>query len=304
MDHPQKISAKRLEQLKNMAEARMEMGQATPLEKAIPELVAALEPVPEAKHTDNTAEDTDQLIEQAQVALQTARSKTHMVHEGRYVYDMEQRRFLHVGSDGSERTMFRAFEFSFDEQNVALWAFNDASRMVELVQELISGPLNTIEDLEQLSAEKRVAVELINAEGLTGEYVHRLDAEGLVEHTVHDPDAASTARRGDQSGSEAILHLYPLAGEHGDAMISANPEGLRILKERIEGALAATTAGGYYIDHGYSDDPEQQLFAADGEGYNVTVECRPAGVHDPDWQDRPEPYYVPRRRAREAGMEV
>lgn len=255
--------------------------------------------VGEEAGSSETASSTDPLIAEIQQMAKTARRKTHAVREGRYVYDHDGDRFVHVRSDGAERTMFRACEFSFDEQNVALWAFNDAPRMAEVAHELAGRYRHTEEHLRRAEPERRVAIELINAEGLTGEYVHRLDAEGLVDHKAHDDVPAGTGAETSLS-SEAVLHLYSLADEHGDAMISGNSEGLRILKHRLERALQSTAEGGYYMDHGYSENKDEQIFAADGEGYHITVECRPASVHDPSWQQRPEPYYVSRRFARES----
>lgn len=123
-----------------------------------------------------------------------------------------------------------------------------------------------------------------------------------MEQQVHDADSASP-ETGWRTYPDAVLHLHPLTIEHGDAMISGNREGLRILKDRLQQALDSTSADTYYLDHGYTDDSRMQLFAADGEGYDLSVECRPGGCHDPAWEARPEPYYVSRRRAREAGMD-
>lgn len=347
MPESQPISERRLEQLKNMAEAQQEMGQATTLETTIPELVAQIYSLREqsarAEHkvaaaiedlhniaAQATGEDDAvtamaararqrlrgdpgpgaeaeaeiyELLDRAKTVAEYASRKTEGIREGRYVYDHDQHRFVHIRADGEERTMFRSFEFYFDEQNVALWAFNDAPRTIGLIGELADRLGRNQVNLDRSQAEKQAAVELINDEDLSGEYVHRLDSAGLLEHPVHG--AASEPTRDDKdSNSEAVLHLYPLVHEHGDAMISGNPEGLRILKSRLEKALSSASGTGHYIDHGYADGPEMQLFAADGEGYDLSIECRPRGCHDPDWQKRPEPYFVSRRRAREQGMDA
>jgi hypothetical protein len=86
-----------------------------------------------------------------------------------------------------------------------------------------------------------------------------------------------TGRQGEPQ--EPVLHLYPLADEHGDALISGNREGLRILRDRIEAALSATRGHSYYMDHGYTDNPGEAIFAADGEQYHLGIECGPFGPH-------------------------
>lgn len=46
------------------------------------------------------------------------------------------------------------------------------------------------------------------------------------------------------------------------------------------------------------------MFASDGEGYDLSIEKREGGPHAALWEPLPEPYYVPRKRVREAGMDV
>lgn len=203
MAQPQKIPARRLNQLKSMAQARIELGDATALEKEIPALIAASE--------------------------------------------------------------------------------------------------STVES-EGLKAEKRVAVELINAEGLTSEYVHRLDSEGLIDHTAHAANPSEPAKaysaepREDSATEDAVLHIYPLSDEHGDAAISANSSALRLLRDAIDRLLE---------DHGpLKSAGEVRVFAADGEGFDLSIEKREGPPHAALWEQLPEPYYVSRRRAREAGMDV
>lgn len=176
-----------------------------------------------------------------------------------------------------------------------------ASALEEAIPGLVEEILALRAERERAEAEKRVALDIMNGENLTGEYVHRPDAEGLPADPVHEPP--HNPAPDNSSPREAVLHLYPLGMEHGDAMLSGNLEGLRMLEVRL-GRFLAGAPRGHYIDHGYSDDPQTKLFTADGEEYHLAIECRPAGVHDPDWQKRPEPYYVSRRRARRAGMAV
>ena len=82
----------------------------------------------------------------------------------------------------------------------------------------------------------------------------------------------------------------------GDAAISANSGALRMLHDVIERLLE---------DHGpLKSADEVRVFAADGEGFDLSIEKREGPPHASIWEQLPEPYYVPRRRAREAGMDV
>lgn len=174
-------------------------------------------------------------------------------------------------------------------------AIGEASAIEAAVPELVAEIFALRAQRDVLQTERHVAVELINTEGLTGEYVHRLDAEGLVDHKAHDGVPAGTGAETSLS-SEAVLHLYPLADEHGDAAISANSGALRMLHDVIERLLE---------DHGpLKSADEVRVFAADGEGFDLSIEKREGPPHASIWEQLPEPYYVPRRRAREAGMDV
>lgn len=92
---------------------------------------------------------------------------------------------------------------------------------------------------------------------------------------------------------EAVLHLYPLSGEHGDGQIVGSRKALTALRDQLD-HIIEHHAG--YVHRGY--------YAADGEGYDLVVESLDRGCHDPAWDERPEPYYVARRAARENGMMV
>ena len=83
-------------------------------------------------------------------------------------------------------------------------AVGEDSALEAAIPELVTEIFALRGERDRLEAEKRVAVELINGENLTGEYVHKLDEAGLLEHSVHDPPL-------DTSSTEAVLHLYPLA---------------------------------------------------------------------------------------------
>lgn len=95
------------------------------------------------------------------------------------------------------------------------------------------------------------------------------------------------------STPEAVLHLYPLKGEHEDGRIVGSLTALTALRDQID----------HIVEHG-SSHVHRGYYAGDGEGYDLTVELVDKGCHDPVWDETPEPYYVPRRRAREHGMNV
>lgn len=92
---------------------------------------------------------------------------------------------------------------------------------------------------------------------------------------------------------EAVLHLYPLAGEHEDGRIVGSRRALTALRDQLNHIVEHNSR---YVHRGY--------YAADGEGYDLTVELVDRGCHDPVWEEMPEPYYVSRRAARENGMDV
>lgn len=99
-----------------------------------------------------------------------------------------------------------------------------------------------------------------------------------------------------QPREDPVIHLYPLSDEHGDATISANSAALRMLRDAIEGLLE---------DHGpLKSAGEVRVFASDGEAYDLSIEKREGAPHAALWELLPEPYFVPRGRAREAGMDV
>lgn len=91
----------------------------------------------------------------------------------------------------------------------------------------------------------------------------------------------------------AVLHLYPLAGEHEDGRIVGSRKALTALRDQLDHVVEH---GARYVHRGY--------YAADGEGYDLTVELLDKGCHAPAWDGLPEPYYVSRRAAREHGMNV
>jgi hypothetical protein len=90
-----------------------------------------------------------------------------------------------------------------------------------------------------------------------------------------------------------VLHLYPQSEEHGEGRIVGSRKALTALRDQLD-HIVEHEAG--YVHHGYE--------AADGEGYDLAVELLDRGCHDPAWEERPEPYYVVRRAAREHGMMV
>lgn len=116
--------------------------------------------------------------------------------------------------------------------------------------------------------------------GLAGtRHVERKDSMSSDHPSEHEP--------------EAVLHLYPLGGEHEDDRIVGSLTTLTALRDQLE----------YIVEHG-SRCVHRGYYAADGEGYDLTVELLDKGCHDPTWDGLPEPYYVTRRAAREHGMDV
>jgi hypothetical protein len=72
-----------------------------------------------------------------------------------------------------------------------------------------------------------------------------------------------------------ILNIYGQESWHTDARIVGDREGLEALKQVIQDAL--DTAGKGDGSATTPDEPEP-LFASDGEGYQLTVEC-----HNGQW---------------------
>ena len=68
-----------------------------------------------------------------------------------------------------------------------------------------------------------------------------------------------------------ILNIYGQEMEHCDARIIGNKEGLTELRDTINNALMSGGKAKTLRTH----DP---LFASDGEGYNILIEC-----HDDKW---------------------
>jgi len=91
----------------------------------------------------------------------------------------------------------------------------------------------------------------------------------------------------------AVLHLYPQSDEHTNGRIVGSRKALTALRDQLDHIVEH---GAAYVHRGY--------YTADGEGYDLIVELLDKGPHDPAWDERPEPYYVSRRIAREHGMNV
>jgi len=74
-----------------------------------------------------------------------------------------------------------------------------------------------------------------------------------------------------------LLHIYAQEFEHGEAVIKGNTAGLTELRDTLNRALANGSAKSMDKD---------ELFTADGEGYEVQVE-----LHDGHWGTEPDGSY-------------
>ncbi|MDD5704040.1 MAG: hypothetical protein PHU23_18565 [Dehalococcoidales bacterium] len=94
-----------------------------------------------------------------------------------------------------------------------------------------------------------------------------------------------------------IIHIYDQPFEHSDARILGNREGLTSLRDAIDRALAGekVVMGGFdhkNLDSQVLHNAEDVIWATDGEGYELHVEC-----NDSDWmsefwnRDENKPYY-------------
>ena len=83
---------------------------------------------------------------------------------------------------------------------------------------------------------------------------------------------------GPQPDEMRLLHIYSQPCEHFEARIVGNDSGLRVLRDAIIKALREGQAS------------SGELFASDGEGYQVEVTLMPDDWHDPKWDD---PKYYP-----------
>jgi hypothetical protein len=72
-------------------------------------------------------------------------------------------------------------------------------------------------------------------------------------------------------------------------------KALTALRDQLNHIVNIVEHGAGYVHHGY--------YTADGEGYGLVVELLDRGCHDPAWDQRSEPYYIPRRYARKHWME-
>lgn len=68
-----------------------------------------------------------------------------------------------------------------------------------------------------------------------------------------------------------ILNIYGQAFYHQEARIVGNKEGLLVLRDAIDEAIKTSKAR--------TSNDDAPLFASDGEGYAVIVEC-----HDDEWE--------------------
>lgn len=88
---------------------------------------------------------------------------------------------------------------------------------------------------------------------------------------------------GPQPDEMLLLHIYSQPWEHSEARVIGNDAGLRALRDTIIEALREGQA------------ESNELFASDGEGYQVEVTLMPDDWEDPKW-DKPEnrPHYCDR----------
>lgn len=80
----------------------------------------------------------------------------------------------------------------------------------------------------------------------------------------------------------AVLHIYSQTHEHSEAVIIGNSLGLRLLASAILDAIRKDKA-----------KTEEEVFATDGEGYDVVVKVLPDSWHDKAWKKYP-PHYCDR----------
>lgn len=270
MQKPQEISARRLDQLKTMAEARIEMGQATELEKAIPELAAEI---------DSLRERGEKMSTKIAVAVEdlhniSAQASGEHGAVGRMAASARQRLRGELGP-GPEPELGPEGDTSepLQRENEAL-----RQALSEVVMDL-NGRSLPVAEATRKQCEQALG------------YTFDLSANEWKPTEQRSSEPATHTPREDP-----VIHLYPLSDEHGDATISANSGALRMLRDAMERLLE---------DHGpHKSVGEIRVFAADGEAYDLGVEKREGSAHAALWDQLPEPYFVPRRRAREAGMDV
>lgn len=96
-----------------------------------------------------------------------------------------------------------------------------------------------------------------------------------------NPDGKAVG--GPQPDEMLLLHIYSQLFEHCEARIIGNDVGLRALRDTIIKALREGQA------------ESDELFASDGEGYQVEVIMMPDDWKDPRWDDpRNRPHYCDR----------
>ena len=88
---------------------------------------------------------------------------------------------------------------------------------------------------------------------------------------------------GTQPDEMTLLHIYSQLFEHCEARIVGNKAGLQELVKTIEAALKCS---GEAIS-------AEEVFATDGEGYDVEVVVMPNDWNDPKWKESP-PHYCDR----------
>jgi len=80
-----------------------------------------------------------------------------------------------------------------------------------------------------------------------------------------------------------VCHVYAQPGEHASARIVGSRDALESIAMAIQEAL----------NTGYAAAIE--LMAADGEGFQLDVECDEADWQSQEWQARPKPYAIARQ---------
>ncbi len=90
---------------------------------------------------------------------------------------------------------------------------------------------------------------------------------------------------GPQPEKMRLLQIYSQPCEHFDAVIVGNKAGLRRLFKTV---LTASEG-----DIGAEVRTDQEVFATDGEGYDVKVILMPDDWNDPKWKEH-EPHYCDR----------
>jgi len=101
-----------------------------------------------------------------------------------------------------------------------------------------------------------------------------------------NPDGKAVG--GPQPPQMALLHIYSQPYEHSEARIIGNDAGLRVLFHALADVLVGKKVGNPYLT-------PDELFAGDGEGYQVQIILMPDDWSHDYWRDPSNgPHYCDR----------